>query len=72
MKKMFLTFAVVAVAFSAMALTTSCKKKETVGEKLDKAIENTNSGAKKLTKKAEEAAEQTNDTIEKTIEDLQK
>lgn len=71
MKKMLFTLTIAAAAFSALTFT-ACEKKSTPGEKLDQAIEDTNSGAKKLTKKAEDAAEQTNDTIEKTIKDLQK
>ena len=72
MKKMLFTLAIVAAAFSAVTLTTSCKKKETAGEKLDKAIDSTESGINKFTKKAEDAYEDANDSIEKTMKDMQK
>ena len=72
MKKMLFTLAIVAAAFSAVTLTTSCKKKETPGEKLDKAIDSTESGINKFTKKAEDAYEDANDSIEKTMKDMQK
>jgi len=72
MKKILFTLAIVAAAFSAVTLTTSCKKKETAGDKLDKAIDSTNSGINKLTKKAEDAYEDANDSIEKTMKDMQK
>ena len=71
MKKMLFTLTVAAAAFCAMTLTTSCKKEETAGEKLDKAIENTGDGINKFTKKAEDAAEKTNDAIDKAIKDMQ-
>ena len=69
MKKMLFTLAIVAAAFSAVTLTTSCKKKETAGEKLDKAIDSTNKAASNFTKKAEEAAKDTNDAVGKAIDD---
>jgi len=71
MKKMLFTIAIVAAAFSALTFT-ACEKKETAGEKLDQAIEDTNAGAKKLTKKAEKAYEDVNDSIDKTIKDMEK
>ena len=72
MKKLFLTLSVAAVALCAMTLTTSCEKKETAGEKLDKAIDSTESGVNKFTKKAEDAAKDTNDAVSKAIDDIQK
>jgi hypothetical protein len=71
MKKMLFTLTVAAAAFSAMTFT-SCEKKETAGEKLDKAIESTESGVNKFTKKAEDAAKDTNDAVDKAIKDMQK
>ena len=71
MKKMLFTFAVAAAAFCALTFT-ACEKKSTPGEKLDKAIEDTNAGANKLTKKAEQAYEDVNDSIDKTIKDMEK
>ena len=72
MKKLLFTLTVAAAAFCAMTLTTSCEKNETAGEKLDKAIDNTESGVNKFTKKAEDAYEDANDSIEKTMKDMQK
>lgn len=72
MKKMLFTLTVVAAAFCAMTLTTSCEKKETAGQKLDKAIDKTESGVNKFTKKAEDAAKDTNDAVDKAIKDMQK
>ena len=72
MKKMFAASAVAAAAFCALTFTACEKKAETPGEKLDKAIDNTNSGINKLTKKAEDAAEKTNDAIDQAIKDMQK
>ena len=69
MKKMLFTLAIVAAAFSAVTLTTSCKKKETAGEKLDKAIDSTESGINKFTKKAEDAAAETNKAVGDAIND---
>lgn len=43
MKKQFFILFLAAVAFCAMALSTSCKKKETAAERLNKAIEKINS-----------------------------
>ncbi len=71
MKKLLFTLSVAAAAFCALTFT-SCKKNETAGEKLDKAIDKTESGVHKFTKKAEEAAQDTNDAVNKAIDDLQK
>jgi hypothetical protein len=72
MKKLLFTLTVVTAAFCAMTLTTSCEKNETAGEKLDKAIDKTESGVNKFTKKAEDAAKDTNDAVDKAIKDMQK
>ena len=48
---------------------TSCKKNETAGQKLDKAIDKTETGVNKFTKKAEDAAKDTNDAVGKAIDD---
>lgn len=72
MKKLLFTFTVVAAAFCAMTLTTSCEKNETAGQKLDKAIDKTEDGVHKFTKKAEDAAKDTNDAVDKAIKDMQK
>ena len=69
MKKLLFTLSVAAAAFCAMTLATSCEKKETAGEKLDNAIESTNKAASNFTKKAEEAAKDTNDAVGKAIDD---
>ena len=69
MKKLLFTLTVVAAAFCAMTFTTSCEKNETAGEKLDKAIDKTESGVNKFTKKAEDAAKDTNDAVGKAIDD---
>ncbi len=66
MKKTFSILLVITATLSFVMLT-SCKKEETVGEKLDKSIENTDSGLKKLTKKASDAADSANKEIEKAI-----
>ncbi len=71
MKKMLFTLTLAAAAFSALTFT-ACEKKETAGEKLDKAIDSTNKAASNFTKKAEEAAKDTNDAVDKAIKDLQK
>ena len=71
MKKL-LTLTVLVAAAAAMTFTACEKKAETPGEKLDQAIDNTNSGVHKFTKKAEQAAEDTNDAIDKAIKDMQK
>ncbi len=71
MKKLFFTLSVAAAAFCALTFT-SCKKNETAGEKLDKAIDSTESGVHKFTKKAEDAAQDTNDAVSKAIKDIQK
>ena len=62
MKKLLFTLTVLVAAAAAMTFT-SCDKKETAGEKLDKAIDNTEAGVHKFTKKAEEAAKDTNDAV---------
>ena len=72
MKKLLFTLTVVAAAVCAMTLATSCEKKETAGEKLDKAIDSTESGVHKFTKKAEDAGKETSDAINKAFEDMQK
>ena len=71
MKKLLFTLTLAAAAFCAMTFT-SCEKKETAGEKLDKAIDSTESGVHKFTKKAEDAAKDTNDAVNKAIDDMQK
>ena len=71
MKKLLFTLTLVAAAFCALTFT-SCKKNETAGEKLDKAIDSTESGVHKFTKKAEEAGKETSDAVNKAFEDLQK
>jgi len=68
MKKMLFTLTVAAAAFCALTFI-ACEKKETAGEKLDKAIDKTEDGANKFTKKAEDAAKNTNDSINKAIDD---
>lgn len=71
MKKMLFTLTLAAAAFCALTFT-ACEKKETAGEKLDKAIDNTESGVHKFTKKAEDAGKETSDAVNKAFEDLQK
>lgn len=71
MKKLLFTLTLAATAFCALTFT-ACEKKETAGEKLDKAIDSTESGVHKFTKKAEDAAQDTNDAVNKAIDDLQK
>ena len=71
MKKLLFTLTLVAAAFCALTFT-ACEKKETAGQKLDKAIDSTESGAHKFTKKAEEAGKETSDAVNKAFEDLQK
>ena len=51
--KKILTLTVLVAAAAAMTFTACEKKAETPGEKLDQAIDNTNSGVNKFTKKAE-------------------
>ena len=68
MKKLLLTLTVAATAFCALTFT-SCKKDETAGEKLDKAIDKTETGVNKFTKKAEDAAKDTNEAVGKAIDD---
>ena len=68
MKKLLFTLTLVAAAFCAFTFT-SCKKNETAGEKLDKAIDKTETGVNKFTKKAEDAAKDTNDAVGKAIDD---
>ena len=69
MKKLLFTLTVAAAAVCAMTLATSCEKNETAGQKLDKAIDKTEDGVHKFTKKAEEAAKDTNDAVGKAIDD---
>lgn len=69
MKKLLFTLSLAAAAFCAMTFTTSCEKKETAGEKLDKAIDSTESGVNKFTKKAEDAAAETNKAVGDAIND---
>ena len=71
MKKLLFTLTLAAAAFCALTFT-ACEKKETAGEKLDKAIDNTESGVHKFTKKAEDAGKETSDAVNKAFEDLQK
>ncbi|MBP5585153.1 MAG: hypothetical protein J6Y92_02225 [Lentisphaeria bacterium] len=71
MKKLLFTLTIAAAAFCAMTFT-SCEKKETAGQKLDNAIDSTNKAASNFTKKAEEAAQDTNDAVSKAIKDIQK
>ena len=71
MKKMLFTLTLAAAAFCALTFT-ACEKKETAGQKLDKAIDNTESGVHKFTKKAEDAGKETSDAVNKAFEDLQK
>ena len=68
MKKLLFTLTLAAAAFCAMTFT-SCKKNETAGQKLDKAIDKTEDGVNKFTKKAEDAAKDTNDAVGKAIDD---
>ena len=68
MKKMLLTLTVLVAAAAAMTFT-SCKKNETAGEKLDNAIEKTGDGVNKFTKKAEDAAAETNKAVGDAIND---
>ena len=68
MKKMLLTLTVLVAAAAAMTFT-SCEKKETAGQKLDKAIDKTESGVNKFTKKAEDAAVETNKAVGDAIND---
>ena len=68
MKKLLFTLTLVAAAFCALTFT-SCEKKETAGEKLDKAIDSTESGINKFTKKAEDAAAETNKAVGDAIND---
>ena len=72
MKKLLFTLSVAAAAFCAMTFTTSCEKNETAGEKLDKAIDKTETGVNKFTKKAEDAARDTNEAVDNAIKDMQK
>ena len=71
MKKMLFTLTVLVAAAAAMTFA-SCEKKETAGQKLDKAIDSTEDGVHKFTKKAEDAAKDTNDAVDKAIKDMQK
>ena len=71
MKKLLFTLTLVAAAFCALTFT-ACEKKETAGQKLDKAIDSTESGVHKFTKKAEDAGKETSDAINKAFEDMQK
>ena len=68
MKKLLFTLTLTAAAFCALTFT-SCEKKETAGEKLDKAIDKTESGVNKFTKKAEDAAAETNKAVGDAIND---
>ena len=68
MKKLLFTLTLAAAAFCALTFT-SCKKDETAGEKLDKAIDKTETGVNKFTKKAEDAAKDTNEAVGKAIDD---
>ena len=68
MKKLLFTLTVLVAAAAAMTFS-SCEKKETAGQKLDNAIDSTNKAASNFTKKAEEAAKDTNDAVGKAIDD---
>ena len=68
MKKMLFTLTVLVAAAAAMTFA-SCEKKETAGQKLDKAIDSTESGVNKFTKKAEDAAAETNKAVGDAIND---
>ena len=68
MKKLLFTLSVAAAAFCALTFT-SCKKNETAGEKLDKAIDKTETGVNKFTKKAEDAAAEPNKAVGDAIND---
>ena len=68
MKKLLFTLTVAVTAFCALTFT-SCKKNETAGEKLDNAIDKTESGVNKFTKKAEDAAAETNKAVGDAIND---
>ena len=68
MKKLLFTLTVLVAAAAAMTFT-SCEKKETAGQKLDKAIDKTESGVNKFTKKAEDAAAETNKAVGDAIND---
>ena len=68
MKKLLFTLTLVAAAFCALTFT-ACEKKETAGQKLDKAIDKTESGVNKFTKKAEDAAVETNKAVGDAIND---
>ena len=68
MKKL-LTIAVAALL--SAAIFTACEKKaETPGEKLDQAVEDTNKAAGNFTKKAEDAAKETNEKVGDAINDV--
>ena len=69
MKKLLFTLSLAAAAFCAMTFATSGEKNETAGEKLDKAIDKTESGVNKFTKKAEDAAVETNKAVGDAIND---
>ena len=69
MKKMLFTLTVAATAFCALTFTACEKKAETPGEKLDQAIENSDKTAEKFTKKAEDAAKETNEKVGDAIND---
>ena len=68
MKKLLFTLTLAAAAFCSMTFT-ACEKKETAGQKLDKAIDSTESGVNKFTKKAEDAAAETNKAVGDAIND---
>ena len=68
MKKLLFTLTVLVAAAAAMTFA-SCEKNETAGEKLDKAIDSTESGVNKFTKKAEDAAAETNKAVGDAIND---
>ena len=68
MKKLLFTLTLAATAFCALTFT-ACETKDTAGEKLDKAIDKTESGVNKFTKKAEDAAVETNKAVGDAIND---
>ena len=69
MKKMLFTLTVLVAAAAAMTFT-SCEKKETPGEQLDNAIEKSESAADKFSKKANDAASETNKAVGDAINDV--
>ena len=69
MKKMLFTLTVLVAAAAAMTFT-SCEKKETAGEKLDNAVEDTGNAADKFSKKASDAVTETNQAVGDAINNV--